>query len=56
MTWPTIPGLHYQVKRSDDLNTWLDYNAPQTGTGGTLINLFDTHSALHSFFRVVVSP
>jgi hypothetical protein len=24
MTWPTIPGLHYQVKRSDDLKTWLD--------------------------------
>jgi hypothetical protein len=56
MTWPSIPGLHYQVKNSDDLKTWLDYNSPQIGTGGTLTNSYDTHSAPRSFFRLVVSP
>ena len=56
VSWPTIPGLHYQMKRSEDLKVWEDYDSLQTGTGGPLSVSFDIRSTPHSFFRSVASP
>ena len=38
VSWPSIPGFHYQLKASTNLTAWPDFGPPLTGTGGRLTN------------------
>jgi len=52
LVWPTIPGRNYEVRQSDDLQTWTVVPGfPAVATGPIMQWLFITENTPH-FFRV----
>jgi len=42
ITWKSLAGAQYQVRVSDDLTAWADYETSVSGTGGDLSRLIPT--------------
>ena len=56
VAWPSLLGLRYQVKCSDDLVTWNDCGPLLPGTGGPIVLNLTTTNAPRQFFRLLLNP
>jgi len=56
IAWPSVAGMQYQLKMSNDLKTWTDFEPPQAGTGNELSKLVPTSGQGHAFFVVIATP
>ena len=55
ISWPSAVGFQYQVRLSNDLQTWSALDAPLTGTGGDLRTIVSAASQSPAFFSVVAT-
>lgn len=53
--WPSATGYQYQVEKSDDLQTWANYESAQPGTGAELLKLYPLAGHANGYFRVKVT-
>lgn len=53
ISWPTVTGRSYQVKKSNDLVTWLPFGASANGNGATFSVTDPIGAPGKSFFRVI---
>jgi hypothetical protein len=56
ISWLSATGYHYQMKISDDLDFWSDYDSPLPGTGGELSKLVSKSGQANAFFKVLAMP
>ena len=56
IAWPSVTGYQYQMKTSQDLQTWRADGDILTGTGGELFRLVPTVGQTKGYFRVLATP
>lgn len=56
LSWPSVAGYRYQAQVSEDLQTWVNLAAPQSGTGAGLAQVIPLAEHPSAAFRVVATP
>ncbi len=56
ISWSSATGYQYQLKISEDLEFWSDYDSPLPGTGGEVFKLVPTSGQTNAFFAVLAIP
>ena len=56
ISWLAAVGYQYQVRISEDLQSWVDYESPLPGTGGELFKLVPAAGHTSGFFQLLASP
>jgi hypothetical protein len=54
LAWPSLAGYLYQVKFTEDWNTWQDFESPVAGTGGEVVKPVPMGTRPAVFFGVAV--
>ena len=56
LSWLSATNSSYQVKISEDLQTWTNYQDRVVGTGGAIVKTIPPLERLNAFFTVITSP
>lgn len=56
ISWSSAAGYQYQLKTSEDLEFWSEYDSPLPGTGGEVFKLIPASSQTNGYFRVLATP
>jgi hypothetical protein len=56
LSWNSAVGFQYQLRASDDLQTWTNLDAPVPGTGSEISKTVSTNGKARVFYSLIATP